>query len=441
MKFREKIERAIKLKEKGDFEEALSILLDLEGNIKFYKNLGMVSDEDIIYLYGNIGLIYEKIGDIDKAIEYYQKVIKLDNKNNLWWVYLNLSKCLRKKGRLKEALRFLFKASIITPKEEMYLIYWNLGEIYKELGRINKAIQYLSKTLDKVEDNDKWHVYNDIYEILKNSIEKFPNELKERYNPLESISCGANYITYKVLNRNLNQVSNLKIFTKSDKNGEIKYKNEVSALLTLKHNNIIKMYNFGLYPTPYIELESNDTNLGDYIIEKIKTNNFSDISKDINIVINVLEGIRYAHSQGRLHLNIKPQSILISNNNIKVSDWSLSANINNLNEYIYEYDPYYAAPEQIKKEDVWYYTDIWQIGVLMYELFTGSLPYNGSKEEVLEKILNEDPIPPININKNLGEDLNKIILKCLNKNPNKRYQNILELLNDIKDIQIFAINK
>lgn len=156
--------------------------------------------------------------------------------------------------------------------------------------------------------------------------------------------------------------------------------------------------------------------------------------KAVHLVHGIADGLAYAHAHGIIHRDIKPHNILVTGDFVpKITDWGMSKVIATTMEKssVAGFSLSYAAPEQVSpaefgRTDV--RTDIYQLGALFYELVTGSIPFGGeSIVEVGNAIVREEPIPPTEYNPD-AEAVEKIILKCLAKNPADRYQTAGELL-------------
>ena len=193
----------------------------------------------------------------------------------------------------------------------------------------------------------------------------------------------------------------------------------------LSHPNIVGLYDFNIIPIPYFEEELCDSALS----EQKKPIESEEAAL---ILFNICEGLKFAHSQKIIHRDLKPQNILIKNGVPKISDWGLSRIISErTTTTATSFTAYYAAPEQIgnKKKDE--RTDIWQLGVIFYELVTGVLPFSGdSIIEVMAGIATKNPIKPSIISPS-SQDVESIIMKCLEKKPGKRYQSVLNLQKDL----------
>jgi serine/threonine protein kinase len=174
-------------------------------------------------------------------------------------------------------------------------------------------------------------------------------------------------------------------------------------------------------PIPYFEMELCDSSLAE--MKKPL-----DTREAAWIVYNICEGLKYVHSKKIIHRDLKPQNILLKNGVPKISDWGLSRVVcASKSATVTSFTPYYAAPEQIGNKAKDERTDIWQLGVILYELVTGALPFMGdSMVEIGMSIATKDPEHPSGIVPE-AQTIEPVIMKCLKKDPNERYQSVLEL--------------
>ncbi|NJE48425.1 serine/threonine-protein kinase [Thermococcus sp. 9N3] len=206
---------------------------------------------------------------------------------------------------------------------------------------------------------------------------------------------------------------------------------EVSIWRELRHGNIVKLHDANLTPYPYIEMELCDRSLED--LEKPLP-----AERVAEIAFEVAEGLKYAHSKGIIHRDLKPSNVLLRGSKPKISDWGLAKVLfESGTTTVTAMTPYYASPEQISPSrfgGVDERTDVWQLGVLMYELATGRRPFEGSDfVEVAGRIIMEEPRRPSELNPE-AKPLEGVILRCLSKEKERRYGSVEELQRDLSGI-------
>ena len=205
---------------------------------------------------------------------------------------------------------------------------------------------------------------------------------------------------------------------------------EITNWLHLKHPNIVELYDVNVLPVPYLEMEYCESSLA-------RLQKPLPVDEAALIVFNIAEGLKYAHSKGIIHRDLKPSNILLKQGIPKISDWGLSKVLEESMSATTtaSFTPFYASPEQIdhKYGRTDERTDIWQLGVIFYELVTGRLPFEGSLSQVMMGILRDDPIPPSQLNPE-AKKVEPIVMKMLAKRKEERYQSIGELQRDLAKV-------
>ncbi|HIP75378.1 MAG TPA: serine/threonine protein kinase, partial [Thermococcus paralvinellae] len=249
----------------------------------------------------------------------------------------------------------------------------------------------------------------------------FPPQLAHKYTGVELIGKGGFARVYKAKRKDGSVVA-VKIPLSLDENTGRAFLREITNWLHLKHPNIVRLYDANILPIPYLEMEYCESSL-----EKLSKP--LSIESAAYIIFNVAEGLKYAHSKGIVHRDLKPSNILLKAGVPKVSDWGLSKVLSE-SRYttLASFTPYYAAPEQVSrrfgKPD--HRSDIWQLGVVFYELVTGRLPFERDDLiEVVSSITTEEPVPPSELNPE-AKEVEHIILTCLQKDMEDRYQSMSE---------------
>lgn len=262
--------------------------------------------------------------------------------------------------------------------------------------------------------------------------------LGKRYEILEKIGGGGMALVYKAKCRLLNRYVAVKILRPefiSDEDFINKFEKESQAAASLSHPNIVNIYDVGTdNEIHYIVMEYVDgKTLKKYIKEKgfLKDDEVIKISKQISLAL------KHAHNNHIVHRDIKPHNILITEDGrVKVTDFGIaraitSSTITNTGNVIGSV--HYFSPEQARGGFVDEKSDIYSLGVTMYEMTSGRVPFSGNTPiTVALKHLKEDVVPPSMINPDVSKGLENIILKSMHKDKNKRYNNTMELYNDLE---------
>jgi hypothetical protein len=253
---------------------------------------------------------------------------------------------------------------------------------------------------------------------------QLPPELFDRYTESEFIGKGGFARVFKAKRKDGKYVA-VKIPISLDASTGRSFIAEMQNWTKLSHPNIVRLYDFNIMPMPYFEEELCDSALADQ-------NKPIESEEAAWIMFNICEGLKFAHAQKIIHRDLKPQNILLKNGVPKISDWGLSRIISeSTTTTATSFTPYYAAPEQINNRLKDERTDIWQLGVILYELVTGELPFKGdSMTEIGMSIATKDPILPGEIKPD-AKVIDAVVMKCLEKDPAKRYQSVLELQKDL----------
>ncbi|WP_321504964.1 protein kinase [uncultured Methanoregula sp.] len=207
---------------------------------------------------------------------------------------------------------------------------------------------------------------------------------------------------------------------------------ELHVWQSLHHPNIVEIYAANIFPVPYIEMQYVESSLASmkFPLEQKTT---------IAIVKGVAQGLQYAHEQGIAHRDIKPGNVLIApDGTAKITDWGLAKAEGTKQSGIIGFSLEYAAPEQLApniygEPGIW--TDIYQLGVLFYEMSTGEVPFKGGgMGEVTHAILHDNP--PLFSRSGPGSaEIGAIILRCMKKHPQDRYQSVSEIIGDLEKIR------
>jgi len=260
-----------------------------------------------------------------------------------------------------------------------------------------------------------------------------------RYELLEKTGGGGMAVVYKAKCHLLKRYVAVKIL-RSDlvENEEFveRFQKESQSVASLSHPNIVNLFDVGVEnDTHYIVMEFVDgKTLKDYIKEKGRLSP----EETVDIALQICAGLQHAHENNIVHRDIKPQNILISKEGIaKVADFGIaravtSATITMAGSGVIG-SVHYFSPEQARGGHVDKKTDIYSLGIVLYEMVTGVLPFEGdSPVSVALKHLQEKVRPPGEINPDIPKSIQYIIERAIEKDLEKRYQDISEMLHDLK---------
>ncbi|SMB93431.1 serine/threonine protein kinase [Desulfonispora thiosulfatigenes DSM 11270] len=261
-----------------------------------------------------------------------------------------------------------------------------------------------------------------------------------RYQILSPIGEGGMSVVYKAKDLLLSRLVAVKVLREqftSDNEFVKRFRREAQAAASLSHANIVGIYDVG-----------QDENLYYLVMEYIEGENLKEIIKEkgmisqeetIYIVKQICDALEHAHKNDLVHRDIKPHNILINKEGlIKVTDFGIAravsaATVTHTKGILGSV--HYFSPEQAKGEIAGHKSDIYSLGILLYEMITGQLPFEGdSPISIALQHIQKDPIKPREINPNINQDLENVILKCIAKDSNDRYESFSNIKNDLQDI-------
>lgn len=274
---------------------------------------------------------------------------------------------------------------------------------------------------------------------MENTTDKYIGKiLDDRYEIIELIGSGGMANVYKALCHRLNRYDAVKIMRdETAANTELRrrFRAESQAVAMLSHPNIVSVYDVSHSDdVEYIVMELID---GITLKQYLQKKSVLDPSEVLDFTIQTAKALKHAHSKGIIHRDIKPQNImLLKDGMIKVADFGIASLENTIEENNGETvgSVHYIAPEQARGEAPDARSDIYSLGIVMYEMLTGKLPYVGNSDvEVAVKHMNTDPVTPRDIVPSIPEELERICLKAMNSNIDERYQSASEMLADLEE--------
>lgn len=258
----------------------------------------------------------------------------------------------------------------------------------------------------------------------------------ERYEVLEKIGTGGMSDVYKAKDHKLNRAVAIKILKQEfseNENFVSKFRVEAQAAAGLMHANIVNVYDVGEERGIYyivMELVEGIT-LKKYIEKKARLS----VKEAISIAIQVSLGIEAAHNNHIIHRDIKPQNIMISKEGrVKVTDFGIAkaATSNTITSNVMG-SVHYTSPEQARGGYSDAKSDIYSLGITLFEMLTGRVPFNGDTTVAIAIKHIQEPMPsPRDFVPEIPVSVEQIVLKCTQKSPDARYQSIAELIEDLK---------
>lgn len=273
---------------------------------------------------------------------------------------------------------------------------------------------------------------------MEKSTDKYIGKiLDDRYEILELIGTGGMANVYKALCHRLNRYDAVKIMrddTAADECFRKRFRTESQAVAMLSHPNIVSVYDVSHNENiEYIVMELVD---GITLKQYMKEHGALPTDEVLNFSIQIARALAHAHSKGIIHRDIKPQNVmLLKDGLIKVADFGIAALQNDIEESSNETvgSVHYIAPEQARGASADARSDIYSLGIVMYEMMTGRLPYEGKSDvEIAVKHMNTEAIPPHFIVPDIPEELERICLKAMATDINDRYQSAGELLGELE---------
>jgi serine/threonine protein kinase len=262
-----------------------------------------------------------------------------------------------------------------------------------------------------------------------------PHKTVGKYLITAVIDEGGWGVVYKGVHESLNHpvaIKMLKHAMAMDRDFTTKFENEAHVIARLNHPNIVRVYDIEyLYRTIFIVMEYL---AGQSLKDMLKNKPGLQFPHAMNSLIQVAEGLEYAHQEGIIHQDIKPDNVFVrESDRIKIVDFGLACPTGGGDDLDLAGTPYYMAPEQIEGDAVDERTDIYSLGITAFEVFTGQKPFPGPDVNDILRGHREELVPDCcSLNPYLPSSMNHFIQKATQKDPSMRYQNMSEVLTDLK---------
>jgi serine/threonine protein kinase len=450
-------QRAAGLYAKAGNNKKAAQLYEKEGDIQsaaeLYHEEKEYSKAAVLYLqaeeYMQAADIYYRLKDQENYIETLQKVP--EDSSVYRKACLMLGNAFIEKELYSVAEKKLLEAlSGEEVNNKTIAVYYSLGKIYEKLNQLDKAKDIFEKIIsfnykykdaaermEKLKDLSSIAVTQPIDDTLINSIRvESGTIIANRYNIKKTIGQGGMGRVFLVHDMHLDELIALKLlipYQIGESDQVERFIREIKISRKINHPNVIRVFDLGKWHmNHFITMEYvNGGNLKDWMKQ-----NPEDMDGRIDFLIQICEGLYAAHRLNIIHRDIKPENILIDKGNVaKIVDFGIARSATITSKTMDGRligTPEFISPEQIHGQKLDEKSDIYSLGVLMYQLFTDKLPFSAPNiGQILLKHLNENPIPPKEINPKIPAWLDKIILKALEKDPAKRFQNTKEIIKEI----------
>ena len=265
--------------------------------------------------------------------------------------------------------------------------------------------------------------------------------LSQRYDILSEAGHGAMGYVYKARDRETGETVALKLIKPeiaSDQAMTERFKNELLFARKITHKNVCRVYEFNrIGGISYTSMEFVE---GESLRSVLSRFGGLPVRKGVDMALQICSGLKEAHAQGIVHRDLKPENVMIdAQGNVKIMDFGIARSMEGGTRLTGAMigTPAYMSPEQVSGKPVDYRTDIYALGLVLYEMFTGSEAFRADTPVAIAlKQMQEPPTPPHAIDPSIPVYVERAILKCLEKDPSKRFQSIVELENALRSTRV-----
>jgi len=300
--------------------------------------------------------------------------------------------------------------------------------------------RYCSRCGSKISPSGKITFTRDALDSITKEF-KIGSTFGGRYLIIEELGKGGMGSVYKVLDKEVDEKIALKLLNPEVAANEktiTRFRNELKTARKISHKNVCRIYDLskgqGIY---YITMEYVS---GDDLKHVVRMMGQLSIGKALFIAKQICEGLAQAHKKGIVHRDLKPQNIMLDREgNARIMDFGIACSLETkgvTDTGMMIGTPEYMSPEQVEGNEADFRSDIYSLGVIIYEMVTGKIPFDGETAlSIALKHKNEAPRDPCEFNNKIPEALSQTILRCMQKVGELRYQKAEELLSDLKKVE------
>ncbi|HUK56548.1 MAG TPA: protein kinase [Nitrospiria bacterium] len=391
--------------------------------------------------YYEAGMIFHKLGRMENTVAFLQKV---DTQSEHYYAAsLALGQIFMDRGML-DAARERYK-KLINKKEigpDNLDPYYNLALVYEKNREYQNALLLFEKVM--AENYNYKDVRNHV-DLAREALRREQSAAesrkaadasgpKGRYKLSKKLGQGGMGVVYLAEDTVLNRIVAYKVLPPSVRDNPKVLENflqEARVAAAINHPNIVTIYDTGSEGVePYIVMEFVDGITLKELLEKSPSIPTKDL---VAIAKQICQGLEYAHNKNVIHRDIKPANVMINKEHtVKIMDFGLAKILSEseMEGTSVKGTPLYMSPEQIQGKRVDHRTDIYSLGCTLYRMATGRPPF--IEGDVYYHHLHTPPTPPRALNPKIPEALNQIILKCLSKDADQRYQRAKEIAADLE---------
>ena len=441
---RPRIERGVIFKILGKYEESiwdLEMAYSLAGDnpnvlyelVECYASYATYLREPPLDLLTKLGRLYFQLEEYDKSIKAYQQILKKDRKSRE--AILNIGKAFHEKVELELALQYYMRLEMTDEVKELL---YQLGDDLYALGDTDKAIDTYNQILAvDITYRDVALKIGELREEIKTGssatqqreqiFEQLSQSARQRFELNEEVGRGTMGTVFKAYDKELDETVALKILSEKfseDEDAQERFRLEVKSARRLSHPNVVRIHDLGEEAgRKYISMEYVD---GGDLKKLLATQKRLSPNQVIEFSNQIASALDAAHKMGIIHRDIKPANILLtSDKSCKITDFGIAtilAESKDLAPDIIVGTPLYMSPEQNEGKELGPTSDIYSLGVMMYEMLSGSPPFkmgNIAYHHIFTK-------PPTM--KDVDPSLSDIVMKCLEKKPRERFRSMSDII-------------